>query len=193
MTDWLKIDKAAIFTGKDENGNRYLSQFLKDYQDTFHPDMINAGCLRCLEDYYKTFIKHLSTMSKKESTGYQLKEKYNGIPLEFGSPVYVSNANLTDELAEKLLKRHPAGKDLFKVIPEPREPAEPKAKKSTEPTEPKVKKLTDHTRKELDAMAEKLGIDPKNYSKKDEVAAAIEDVESATAQSKTEEGSENPE
>lgn len=175
--DWRKLDKATIFTGKDENGNRYLSQFLRDYQKTFNPDMINAGCTKCLEDYYLTFIKFLSTMSKPKNSGYKLKEKYNGIPLEFGSPVFVSNSNLTDELAQKLIKKHPAGEDLFEELPE-KTPAEEKTD------------LIKLTRPELDSMAEKLGINPKDYSNKGEVAAAIEDVQKAKVQSETVTGSD---
>ena len=167
--DWRTIDKAAIFNGKDENGNRYLSQFLKDYQETFHPDMINAGCLRCLEDYYQTFIKYLSTMSQTKNSGYKLREKYNGIPLEFGSPVQVSNSNLTDEYAEKLLKDHPAGADLFEAIPEG----------SDEVTVESLKK--DNTREELDAMASSLGIDTTEAKDKTEAAQAILDALNAEA------------
>ena len=174
MRDWRKIDKTAIFKGNDENGNRYLSQFLKEYQETFHPDLINAGCERCLEDYYRNTIKHLSTMSKSKNSGYKLKAKYEGIQLEFGSRVHVFNSSLTDEIAEKLIKKHPAGKDLFETVPEQKKPEAPKKKK-----------LTDHTRPELDAMAEELGINPKDYSNKDEVAAAIEDVQAAQAETDT--------
>ncbi len=167
--DWTKIDKVTIFNGKDENGNRYLSQFLRDYQETFHPDIINAGCDRCLEDYYQKFIKYLSTMSKKEITGYKLKEKYNGIPLEFGSPVYVSNANLTDELAKKLLKKHPAGVELFDVIPE-------KAK-APAPEKTRIEVLNDLKRGELDSLAENLGLDPKEYANIALIATAIQEAE----------------
>ncbi|SOC79821.1 hypothetical protein SAMN06296241_1358 [Salinimicrobium sediminis] len=173
--DWREIDKAAIFTGKDENGNRYLSQFLKDYKDTFHPDMINAGCSKCLEDYYQKFIKHLSTMSKKDTnSGYKLRAKYNGIPLEFGSPVQVSNANLTDELAQKLLKNHPAGEDLFETIPEGNEPAE----------KTRLEELKDMKRPELDKLAETLELNPKDYSNKDLISEAIEQKEIANLEVK---------
>lgn len=39
---------------------------------------------------------------------YKLKAKYNGLPLAFGSQVYVTNNNITDEYAEKLLERYEA-------------------------------------------------------------------------------------
>jgi hypothetical protein len=179
MKRWLKIDKATIFTGHDENGNRYLSQFLKDYQQTFNPDLINAGCQRCLEDYYHKFTKYLSTMSKDTKTAYKLKAKYEGIPLAFGSRTQVYNSNLTDEMAEELIKNHPRGKELFEVVPE-----KAAAEEKTD--------LLKLSRKELDAMAEKLGINPKDYSNKGEVAAAIEDVQNAKVQSETETGSDEP-
>lgn len=118
MIDWRKLDKETILNGNDENGNRYLNQFLKDYQETFHPDTINAGCSKCLDGYYSKLMKHLNTMGEVEKTQYKLKAKYNGIPLEFGSSVHVSNANLTDALAKKLIKNHPKGKELFEVVPE---------------------------------------------------------------------------
>lgn len=171
MKYWLKIDKVTIFNGKDENGNRYLSQFLRDYKETFNPDIINAGCDRCLEDYYQKFIKYLSTMSneKPKNSGYVLREKYENMPLEFGSPILVNNSNLTDEMAEKMLK-NPKGKELFVKIPE---------KKSSG----SQSELTKLNRSELDEMAEKLGINPEDYSNKKEIAAAIEDVQNAKVES----------
>ena len=39
--------------------------------------------------------------------------------------------------------------------------------------------MAEPTRDELDAQAEQLGIDPSDYSTKDELAAAISDVEAA--------------
>lgn len=41
----------------------------------------------------------------KNNSQYRLKEKYNGIPLNFGSAILVNNSNLTDEYAFELLKR----------------------------------------------------------------------------------------
>lgn len=60
----------------------------------------------------------------KNRSQYKLLKKRNGIPLEFGSAVLVTNANITDEYAEILIKRYkkvnPNFKleDLFEVYPE---------------------------------------------------------------------------
>ena len=186
MRNWLKIDKVTIFTGKDENGNRYLSQFLRDYKKALNPDMINAGCDRCLEDYYHKFTKYLSTMSKNKpkNSGYILRKKYENIPLEFGSRTQVNNSNLTDEMAEKLIKNHPKGKELFDNIPEkkkaPAKNLNPVKDENNGDQDKYQTDLTKLTRPELDEMAEKLGINPADFSNKGEVAAAIEDVKNAT-------------
>lgn len=161
MRDWREIEKPAILTGKDENGNRFLSQFLKDYNEIFQPQEINAGCQRCLDEYYTKTIKYLNTMQdKKNESGYVLKPKYEGIPLEFGSQTFVNNRNITREHGDKLLKGHPRGADLFEVVPKKQEKAA-------------AKDLTDHTRKELDAIAAKKGIDSNEYSTKEDLAKAI--------------------
>lgn len=162
MRDWLKIDKDTIFKGNDENGNRYLSQFLSDYKKIFSPADINAGCERCLNDYYQKLIKHLPTMGKdKKKKEYVLKLKYNGIPLEFGSPVLVTNANVNEEYARKLIKSHPRGKDLFDVLPDSFDSDE---------NENPFKGLS---RDDLDKIATDLGLDPKDYANKGLVTDAI--------------------
>lgn len=171
MKDWRTLDKATILTGTDENGNRYLSQFLKEYEQTFQPDMINAGCQRCLDDYYNKFLKYLNTMGTKKAndSGYVLKPKYDGIPLEFGSQTFVRNSTITKEQGNQLLKNHARGADLFEAIPEDLEPAETDS----------LKELTKLERKELNAQADALGLDGASYANKGEVAQAILDKQAA--------------
>lgn len=161
MKDWLKIDKVSIFKGKDENGNRYLTQFLIDYKKIFQPKEINAGCERCLEEYYQKIINHLQMGKTENTSGFVLKAKYNGIPLEFGSPVLVTNANITKEYGEKLLKNHQRGKELFDKIPEDFET-------------PKTD-LSKLKREELDTIATDLGIEPKDFANKGEIITAIKE------------------
>ena len=55
---------------------------------------------------------------------YRLKEKYNGLPLEFGSAIYVTNNNITDDYAKKLLERYDP-ETIFEAFPK-----EAKAKES---------------------------------------------------------------
>lgn len=161
MNDWRKIDKDTIFKGNDENGNRYLSQFLSDYKKTFNPTDINAGCERCLIDYYNKLIKHLSIMGKEvKNNEYQLKLKYNGIPLAFGSPILVTNANINEKYARQLIKNHPRGVELFDKLPEDFQ-------------EEGYESLEDLGRKELDALAENLGLNPEDYKNKSLIIEAI--------------------
>lgn len=155
--DWLNIDKETIFTGKDENGNRYLSQFLRDYSQAFPGTDPNAGCRKCLEDYYTKLIQHISIMRRvKNTSGYVLKAKFEGIPLKFGSPILVNNANITEAYAKELLKRK-NGRDLFLETPEV----------------PKGQGLSRLSREELDARAIDLGLNPEDYATRDDVIDAI--------------------
>lgn len=167
--DWSKLDKETIFKGNDAKGNRYLSQFLSDYQNTFNPESINAGCERCLEDYYNKMIKHLNMSNKNSNTknsGYLLKPKYEGIPMAFGSRKFVYNHTLTDEIAQEMIKNHPKGKALFQNIPE--------KSKSKGPEEEPLKELLKLSREELNDAALALGIEnPSEFQNKNQVAEAI--------------------
>lgn len=166
--NWLSLNKETIFNGKDEKGNRYLSQFLSDYKKTFNPDIINAGCKRCLNDYYLKFTKHLAMSDKTEKTksGYALKAKYEGIPLSFGSRTFVTNNNITNEMGDELLKNHPAGEKLFTTIPKKQE------KELT-----RLEELNSMKREELDEIAKDLELNPEDYKNKGLIAEAIEKKE----------------
>jgi len=120
MYDWRKLDKVTVFTGKDKNGNRYLSQFLRDYKKTFNVIEINAGCERCLNEYYSKLILKLNTMSdnKKQDCDFKLKLKYQGIPKSPGSRELITNSNITNEIGNYLLNNHPRGEMLFDKMPE---------------------------------------------------------------------------
>ena len=159
MRDWTKIGKDAILKGKDENGNRYLSQFLKDYQELTGAKNLNAGCGKCLNDYYKKYLK----MKNQKKSGYVLKSKYDGIPLNFGSRTFVSNRNMTDKLAKELIKNHPKGKGLFDKVPES--------------GDVKETDLNSLKRGELDVIATDLELKPGDYSNKADLIEAIESAQ----------------
>ena len=114
MVKWLKYDKGSIFRDKSKNG--LLSQFLKDYRAKFGGS-INPSCGKCLAKYYDDFINEYSNkMENKESHGYVLKLKYNGIKSKTsGKPN--RNADLTEVQAIDLIENHPHGKELFDNIP----------------------------------------------------------------------------
>lgn len=174
MRDWSKIALSSVLTGYDKNGNRYLSAFLRDYSQVFQPEEVNAGCIRCLEENYKKLTQYINTMSNKKECQYQLKPKYNGIPLKFGSQKRVFNDSITDEDGEFLLKNHPKKEDLFAKLPAKGKTAEPKDK------EPEDKEVTvaslkdDYSRPEMNAYAESLGIEKaENFKDKTKLAEAI--------------------
>lgn len=122
---WLKYDKATIFRDKSKGG--LLSQFLKDYKAEFGGS-INPSCMKCLNTYYFNFY-NLYTMEKKETHGFVLKLKYNGIKSKITGRPY-RNADLTEKQAIELIEKHPHGAELFEKIP----------KSYYESKKPKVKK-----------------------------------------------------
>lgn len=172
--NWTKIDKVTIFNGVDENGNRYLSQFLRDYSIIFKTD-VNASCRKCLNEYYNNLIKHINKMgSTKNTSGYKLRLKYDGIPLKFGSAVLVTNSTITKEQGDYLLKNHVLGEKLFDEVPEA-------SNENSEMIDLKKIKRT-----ELDEKAKELSLDPSKYANKEEIFEAILGAEASNENSEEE-------
>ena len=115
LEKWKKYQAKEVQSGIDENGNRLISFFAKDYKIV----MGNEFCPSCndFEIKFKNFITKLENMKNVKKTGFVLKAMFENITL-FGSQQYFNNANLTDESAIELLEKHPKGKDLFEAIPE---------------------------------------------------------------------------
>ncbi|MBE1615341.1 hypothetical protein IDF54_10775 [Flavobacterium sp. SaA2.13] len=88
---------------------------------------------------------------------YRLHAKYENIPLEFGSPILVNNANITPEYAQKLLSR-PNGERLFAHIPteEALITTEPKPRKKRQvkkqPLQHDIKKQADLETDDADTL-----------------------------------------
>jgi len=114
QVDWTKYKAEEIRSGTDQNGNRLFPQFAQDYHSVFQTDV----CPNCKDFPVKVQNFLIKIKMSKEESNFKLKEKYDGLPLEFGSQVYVSNASITNENALKLLKTHPKGKDLFQTLPD---------------------------------------------------------------------------
>jgi hypothetical protein len=101
--NWEDFNLSDIIGGVTVDGVRYLKLFLIDYASIFS-EVVNPSCSKCLNNYlhkYKTKFKKMESNSQ-----YKLKNKYNGISLEFGSAIQVFNDTITDELAKKLLKSY---------------------------------------------------------------------------------------
>lgn len=120
---WHTMKLETIIGGKTADNISYLKLFLIDYKNEFHVENVNAACQKCINSYHTEFIKKYTKMENVSK--YKLLPKREGLQLEFGSSIFVSNRNLTDEYAETLIARFKAVKkdfkmsDLFEIYPEP--------------------------------------------------------------------------
>lgn len=95
------------YTPKEIYSNKILlKEFLYFYQSLTNEKNLNASCEKCIKDYYHKIINKMETINKD----YILKSKYQGI---FVDGVYLTNGNLTNDLAKKLLKNKKAQPSLF--------------------------------------------------------------------------------
>lgn len=133
---WYEMNVDLIIGGKTADNVPYLKLFLLDYKQEFSVETVNASCQKCIVQYHKDFINKFRKM--ENTSKYKLLAKREGLQLEFGGSTFVTNENITDRYAEKLVKRfkelNPNFKmeDLFEVYP--KEIAEipiKKAKKTT--------------------------------------------------------------
>lgn len=101
--EWHKIDIGQIIGGVAPDGSPYLKHFLIDYKKEFSVQVVNASCHKCINEYRHEFVKKYGDM--ENNSQYRLHKKREGLQLEFGSSIFVTNKNITDDYAEKLIKR----------------------------------------------------------------------------------------
>lgn len=106
MKNWAEYTLQGIVGAKNADGSSMLEEFLKDYANKFSVELssLQPSCNNCLTKYYNDYISTLKDMNT--NCNYKLLPKFHGIPLEFGSSVFLTNANLTNEYAEKLISRY---------------------------------------------------------------------------------------
>lgn len=102
-----------IIGGKTPDNVPYLQLFLIDYKKEFNVEVVNAACQKCIYSYHNDFIKKHTTMSTNSK--YKLLAKREGLQLDFGSSHFITNANITDSIAEKLVKKFKALNSDFKM------------------------------------------------------------------------------
>lgn len=107
------VDTHTIMTAVRSDGVRYLQVFLQEYTALFK-ETVNPGCPKCITTYLNRYKNHFEEM--ENPCAYRLHNRYENIPLEFGSPVLVNNSNITDEYASKLLE-HKNGIRYFAQMP----------------------------------------------------------------------------
>lgn len=104
----------------ESSGKRFLVEFAEDYKAL----MGTTLCLSCnFNSKFYEFINKLKTkkMSKKNKSTkleFQIKPKYKGVQLGFGSNVMLTDSGLSEELALRFCIEHPRGKELFETLPE---------------------------------------------------------------------------
>tara|TARA_R110002167_G_scaffold81296_3_gene222682 strand:+ start:29 stop:433 length:405 start_codon:yes stop_codon:yes gene_type:complete len=127
--NWNKYSPDTILTGRNKEGVRLIIEFGKDFKNKMGYDL-DIGCIKCFRNDFQKFLNR-GTMAERKSA-YKLKPMYNGLSLGFGSKVYISDQNITDELAERFVKEHPKGLSLFSEYPKQEEPKadKPKQKRS---------------------------------------------------------------
>lgn len=102
---WETMNIEQIIGGKTPDDVRLLELFLQDYSKLFSTK-VNPSCNKCLQGYLVKYKQKLQEMDS--NCDYKLKKAFEGIPLAIsgkGSSTSLNNSNLTNALAEKLIKR----------------------------------------------------------------------------------------
>lgn len=132
-------------------GVRLFSLFRRDFIAVFGQE----PCFNCpkFHSQFDNYIQTTKTMAEKKgkNSGYVLKTMFNGVPCE-GVKGLVSNVNLDDTLAKKLIKNHPLGEGLFAKLPEGKADAGDSGEEKTE----RQKELEALTVPELKAHADSI-------------------------------------
>lgn len=121
------LGKACSFTQEEK------AEIERMYTDVLDKVFVRTSCNDCYKDAVYEMYSYLRKNGKmKEKTKYKLK---NGtlLQMEFGSGEFYTNANLTDEVAEKYLAKYPERICYFAIYPddwkERINPSKPKKKK----------------------------------------------------------------
>lgn len=88
------------------------------YADVLDKVFVKTSCNDCYRDAVYEMYSYLKKNGRmKEKSVYKLK---NGalLQMEFGSGEFYTNATLTDEVAERYLKKYPDRINLFAVYPD---------------------------------------------------------------------------
>lgn len=124
---WENESIENIIGGKTSDGVSLLKLFLTDYSNKFNQSNLCATCSNLIAEYHRNWINNLKEM--ENTSKYRLHLAYEGIPLEFGSSIYVNNANITDEYGAIIFKNR--GSKPFSKFPTINESMdEPKLKAS---------------------------------------------------------------
>lgn len=91
---------------------------IKIYAETFEERDLCASCKEKVRNYYKKLRDHFKIKEIMANSKYRLKEDAGVMQMEFGSAEFISNDNITDEIAEQFLKINPNRIVVFEEFPE---------------------------------------------------------------------------
>ena len=112
------IDKMKELGGKSSLSFTDKGQIEQLYKEVLDKTFVRTSCGDCYRDAAIEIYTYLRRYGKmKEKSNYALK---NGVVLQMGfsSSEMYTNANLTDEAAERYLKENPSGIKYFSRAPE---------------------------------------------------------------------------
>lgn len=107
-----ELGKASVFSQSEKQEIELL------YSVVLDKVFVRTSCNDCYRDaVYEMYVYLKRNGKMKEKTIYKLK---NGVLLQmsFGSGEFYTNANLTDEVAEKYLAKYPEHIRFFAVYPD---------------------------------------------------------------------------
>lgn len=125
----------SIIQGASSNGTPLLKYVFEVYENQF-----GVTCKSCSQ-YIPNYIRKIQSLTKEEIMSNSVDRKYRlkaGVTIhQNGTSNYYSDHNITDKIAEKLLKENPNRSVLFSKIPTVEKPkvkakAKSKAVKNTE-------------------------------------------------------------
>ena len=137
------LSNEEIFNESDADNVPWLKHVF-----SLHEQLFGETCTGCASNIpgYINRIKNYNMSEQKTIPKYRLKP--GTMILVPGTAKAYTEHNITDDIAKKLLKQNPNRKVLFIAIPEEEEKT------------PLDLLVDDHTKKELEAIAESLGIEP---------------------------------
>lgn len=138
------IDKLKELGGRTSYSSTDKDLVERMYKEVLDKTFVRTSCGDCYRDAVIEMYTYLRRNGKmKEKSKYALK---NGVVLQMGfsSSEMYTNANLTDEAAERYLAKNPTGVKYFSRFPED---WEARAKKTTEEKAVKPRRRTKKTAK----------------------------------------------
>lgn len=186
MQHWHKNIEELLLSSFEEIFNDFKKRglLLQYYSDVFGEKDLCSSCQAKMKKYYERLKNKLNQKNKKMSQ-FLFKKDVGAMQMSFGSGQFISNDNMTDELAIEYLKINPNRNTMFSKKPENWEELigeEQETEKTPEQLRAdKVNQLKNLNAPELAQACEDAGINPDDYKNKGLRAEAIVAKEEAEA------------